>query len=152
MKDFLLGVLSSPGFNPLVTFLAGVVGGVFGFIGASKTARRNEDIKFGELIYTSRLKAYQELLNAATDCERHYQDVDKLAVLCSAKNAAELLASSETSKQLSRFVERIKAGDFKSDQYRTARNNLLESMKADLFNVPKIKVRKSLFPFSKRRS
>ena len=150
MKDFLLDVLSSPGFNPLITFLAGVVGGVLGFIGASKTARRNEDIRFGELIYTSRLKAYQELLNAATDCERHYQDVDKLADLYAARNAVELLASSETSKQLSLFVERIKAGDFKSDLYQTARNSLLESMKDDLFNVPKIRVRKSLFSFFKR--
>lgn len=152
MNDFLLNVLSSPGFNPLVTFLAGVVGGAFGFVGASKTARRNENIKFGELIYTSRLKTYQELLNAATDCERYYQDVDKLAALYSARNATELLASSETSKHLSLFVERIKAGDFKSDQYQTARNNLLESMKGDLFNVPKIKVRKNPFSFFKGHS
>lgn len=126
----------------VITFASGSIGALLGVIGSVISARINAKTKFGESLYLSRSSAYKNFLDAAVDFERNFNDLEKLSVLHSARNAADLMASELTRQRISDFMEKIQSRDFMSDDSRRIRCELVVAMQKDLLNLPKVKIRK----------
>lgn len=132
--NWLSDVLSSPGFTAMMTFLAGLVGSLLGLVGSGLAAWVERSAKFREITFSRRELAYKAVLDAATDCERHYGDMDRLAAFYAARNAAVLLASNVTREGIEQFGRFVETGDFTSGNYKRAKQAVLDAMREDLLS------------------
>lgn len=133
-------------FVAILTASVSIVGAVSGVITALITSKLSASARLSEIALQSSLNAqiekYSRFLDACVAFEKDYESNDAKAAMVSALNTASVVASAKTSKLMVIYECQLLALDFRSDNTRQAKHELLSSMQADIHTIRRPKIKK----------
>lgn len=125
----------------LITASVSFVGAVAGIITALVTSKLSANARLREISIQAALNAqiekYTQFLNACIEFEKNLDNLEAKANLISALNSASVVSSESTAKSMVIYHGQLLAHDFRSENTRRAKFELLANMQSDIHTVRK---------------
>lgn len=133
-------------FVAILTASVSFVGAAAGVITALITSKLSASARLREISVqasmTAQIEKYSQFLDACVEFEKDYESNDAKASMVSALNTASVVASAKTAKLMVIYECQLLALDFRSDNTRRAKHELLSSMQADIHTIRRPKIKK----------
>lgn len=132
-------------FIAIITASVSFVGAIAGIITALITSKLSANARLSEIAVQASINAqiekYSAFLDTCIAFEQNFESPDAKAAMISALNTASVVASEKTAKLMVIYHCQLLALDFRSENTRQAKHNLLSSMQSDTHTIrrPKIK-------------
>lgn len=133
-------------FVALITASVSIAGAAAGVITALITSKLSASARLSEIavqaVLNAQIEKYSAFLDACIAFEQNFESPDAKASMISSLNTASVIASEKTAKLMVVYHCQLLALDFRSENTRQAKHELLSSMQADIHTIRRPKIRK----------